>query len=542
MFRTLALAAAAALAASACGVDPSVTAQRADRIAPGIDAPVFEPGPGTDPPASTAPTGAPSTSAAEPPIGATADPQDAEPPATTPPDTDPPQTAPTIEPPPFDPAAIDFGPAKPPQPYDQFLLTTINDIEAWWTAQFPVVYGGTFEPLAGRVIAAYPGRPDDIPGCGTPRTTYDEVREFAAFYCAVGDFIVYDDADGGLLADLADRFGPATIAIVLAHEYGHAIQFRIGALERSLPTVTTEQQADCFAGAWSARAAGGIANGLQFTDADVRAGLISMLEVRDPVGLNQLSAGGHGSGFDRVGAFQVGFLDGPGRCAQLLDDPLPLSPGDYLSVEDSVRGGNAPWGYDDQQLFQMLPTDLNLYWDADVAATAATFDPLSLVAVQSAAETGCDRLGPLFEFGAALCLDDDQDQRVMINEPAAFELYRQELYGDFSVGYLLGVAWAEAAQRSLDSQAAGEDRALLNDCMAGAWVQTNVEVGLTLPQPRHPDRNTSISPGDLDETVRTMILVGDSTADENDVGTPFEKVAAFRDGLLGGLDACLARL
>ena len=44
--------------------------------------------------------------------------------------------------------------------------------------------------------------------------------------------------------------GPAVLGVVLAHEYGHTIQERIGALDRPLATVVTEQQADCFAGIW----------------------------------------------------------------------------------------------------------------------------------------------------------------------------------------------------------------------------------------------------------------------------------------------------
>ena len=95
-------------------------------------------------------------------------------------------------------------------------------------------------------------------------------------------------ATSGLLAQLADNFGAGTIGIVLAHEYGHAIQQRSGVLRQNLPTVTTEQQADCFAGAWAGRAARG-EGGITFSDADVRAGLIAMLEVRDPVGIDQFA-------------------------------------------------------------------------------------------------------------------------------------------------------------------------------------------------------------------------------------------------------------
>ena len=40
-----------------------------------------------------------------------------------------------------------------------------------------------------------------------------------------------------------------------------------------------------------------------------------MITVRDPIGIDQLEPGGHGSAFDRVGAFQTGFTEGAARCA-----------------------------------------------------------------------------------------------------------------------------------------------------------------------------------------------------------------------------------
>ena len=47
-----------------------------------------------------------------------------------------------------------------------------------------------------------------------------------------------------------------------------------------------------------------------------------------------------------------------------------------------------------------------------------------------------------------------------------------------------------------------------------------------------------MSPGDLDEAVRTAILIGDLDADDNVLGSPFEKIDSFRDGVIGGLNAC----
>ena len=156
--------------------------------------------------------------------------------------TDPIDTTPLV----VDGDAINFGSAKPARDYDDFLLATITDLDVWWSEMYPLVYGEAWQPLVGDVYAAYPQRPDDLPGCGEPRTRYRDVQEFVAFYCGLGDFIVYDDGQDGLLSELADNFGAGTIGIVLAHEYGHAIQSRSGVLDRNLPTVTTEQQADCL--------------------------------------------------------------------------------------------------------------------------------------------------------------------------------------------------------------------------------------------------------------------------------------------------------
>ena len=47
----------------------------------------------------------------------------------------------------------------------------------------------------------------------------------------------------------------------------------------------------------------------------------------------------------------------------------------------------------------------------------------------------------------------------------------------------------------------------------------------------------SVSAGDLDEAVRSFLLLGEGV-DPDEQGTAFERVAAFRDGFLDGLDGC----
>ena len=109
---------------------------------------------------------------------------------------------------------VDVGDSKPPREYDPFIAAALADLQQWWSQTYPQVYGEPFQPLDGGVIAAYPTRSDPIPGCGEPETTYQEVNEFAAFYCPLGDFMVYDDGDDSLLGALAGEFGPSVMGVV----------------------------------------------------------------------------------------------------------------------------------------------------------------------------------------------------------------------------------------------------------------------------------------------------------------------------------------
>lgn len=450
---------------------------------------------------------------------------------------------------------VDFDDGKPARDYDGFLGVALTDIDQWWTRVFPEVYGEPFVPLEGGVYAGYPERRTDLPGCGEPTTDYDDLAQFVAFYCEFGDFMVYDDDNADVLAPLAEEFGPAVMGIVLAHEYGHAIQSRIGALDRRLATIITEQQADCFAGAWTGQAYRGESELLRLGDADVRAGLIAMLSVRDPVGTNQFVPGGHGSAFDRVGAFQVGFLDGPARCAELLDEPLSLVPNEFqpLSVDAQLEGNAAydcndlrDLGFSEEFIAACTPApefladDLNEFW---ATATGGTFPTVQVLPTDDLSSVDCPDPIVLADE-AFLCASTDT---VVYDEPAVLELYRE--FGDFTLGYFYGIAWAEVAQRQIESPLVGEERALLNDCFTGAWVR-DITPDANGRTPRGQDTDgdglqdtgISSSPGDLDEAIRMAILEGDDGANVDQVGTPFEKIAALRVGALGGLTACQSEL
>jgi predicted metalloprotease len=168
----------------------------------------------------------------------------------------------------------------------------------------PGLYGVEFEPIAD--IIAYDVRNDDLPECGgrvLERTTY----EFA-FYCQPDDFIGWDNAR--FFPALYERFGDFAVALVIAHEWGHAIQQRAGI---SGATIDEEMQADCFAGAW----ANSILNGdsdLVLSAGDLDEAIAGFLVFRDAPGTPQSDPGAHGTAFQRVAAFRDGVVDGVREC------------------------------------------------------------------------------------------------------------------------------------------------------------------------------------------------------------------------------------
>lgn len=527
---------AAGLTVAACGVDRDVVAIDASPIpiAPAPDEPTVSQPATRDStvPASPTPTSTPTSP----------------PPSTSPPPTAPESTLPPIVEPQLEvdiPLAdvVDVDPGKPPRDYDTFVAVALTDIQRWWTEQYPVVYGVPFEPLRGGVYAGYPERESDLPGCGNEVITiYEDLQNFVAFYCQFGDFMIYDDDSVDVLRPLADEFGPAVMGIVLAHEFGHAIQARNGGLDQGLPTIITEQQADCFAGAWTGQAYGGDSPLVRLGDRDIRAGLIAMLSVRDPVGTDQFVAGGHGSAFDRVGAFQEGFVQGPARCAELLDEPLQLMPNAFQSVVDFERGGNASYDCSDDPSPECRPApeflaeDLDHYWGTTLDGG---FEPVTTRAVDGPDLAGCADAVRLADE-LVVCATE---RTVVFDEPAVRELYDE--FGDFTIGYFYGIAWAELVQRQLGRELTGEARALDRDCLTGAWVR-DITPDARGSTPRQadtdgdgePDSTVSSSPGDLDEAIRMAILEGDDGFDVDQVGSAFEKIAAFRVGVLGGLAAC----
>lgn len=412
---------------------------------------------------------------------------------------------------------------------DRLLAAAISDIGEWADDVLDTVYGIEDTVVTGGIHAGHPDRREPLPGCGEDETDYDDLTEYVALYCRGADFVAVDAGDAGLLGRLVAEHGPMTIAVVIAHEFGHAIQDRIGALDRRLATVVTEQQADCLAGAWLGRTATGGSTSLR-TGADaVRAGLIALINVRDPLGIATTTPGGHGTAFDRVGAFQDGFSGGADACAPLLDAPRDLMPNEFTSFDDYLRAGNAPYDCSSDPdpgcspSWEFLGADLDEFWSL-AADRAVALVPVPIDTRRSGIVDDCPDATAVDDV-IAVC---SSDATVRFDESLVRPLYDE--IGDFSLGYLLGAAWVESV---LGPPAAGEDaagRVLRRDCLVGVWV-----ADITTGRRRDPRRASAVvtSPGDLDEAITTII-----TLDAGGGPDAVERIDAFRSGVLDGPAAC----
>lgn len=433
---------------------------------------------------------------------------------------------------------VDFGERGPAHPeYDGFLTAAFGDVQDFWAEAYPEVYGEAWVPLEGGIFAAYPDRVAPIPGCGKETSTYEDVYEGTAFYCRLGDFMAYDDEQG--LPGLVDSLGREAVAIVLAHEFGHAIQFRTG--EFGQPTILKEQQADCFAGAWVAHAASGASDVISLDDRAIRAGLVAMLQIADPImsdGTSPLeSANPHGTGFDRVGAFQDGFEGGAQRCSTFFSESridslidIPFEPGDPNAGNLPLVDPNPDPTNGASDIITLIPAGLDLFWTELATANNVAFTPPTFVAFPNAGPyptcAGID--SGLWPKSVRYCA---QDNTIYWDEDYAFGLSVNPVTGDMSVGYLFANAYSDAIQTALRGTKTGEARALMNDCLSGAWVASIIP-------PAPETSKVYLSAGDLDEAIIIAIALSDQSTDTNVNGSAFEKVDAFRTGVLGGLNVC----
>jgi predicted metalloprotease len=189
---------------------------------------------------------------------------------------------------------------------------SVSDLEEFWKFAFPDVFDGELTPV--NELFSWDSDAYDGTFCG--ETTEGLVN---AGFCETDGTIGWDRTV--LMPSLRNAYGDMAITMVLAHEYGHAIQKMAGINPRGVPTLVSEQQADCFSGVYLRWVAEGKSPRFTLNTGDGLNNLLAaMISFRDPV-LSEdegYSVGDeHGSAFERISAFQFGFTDGAAACASI---------------------------------------------------------------------------------------------------------------------------------------------------------------------------------------------------------------------------------
>jgi predicted metalloprotease len=403
-------------------------------------------------------------------------------------------------------------------PVDEQASSALADLETYWAERFPDVFGQEFEPLAGGYFSVDPGDVDPgvYPrgvGCGAdPREA-----ENNAFYCQApqapnSDAITYDRAFLGELAAEHGRFLPA---LVMAHEFGHAVQARVGMPDAS---ITTETQADCLAGAWTAWVAAGEAAHSRLREPELDELLRGYFLLRDPVGTSSAEESAHGSYFDRVSGFQDGFDGGPETCRDEFGPDRVFTQGEFTSDADFYRGGNTSYA----NVLGIVDTSLPAVWEQ---AFGDLFDERFQPPEIERFDGEAPACAPDPDRDLVFCPDEDvvAFDEADLTRPA----YR---LGDFAVATAAAIPYSLAVREQLDLSFDDEDGVRSALCLTG-WYAAKVY--------NRQAPGVEISPGDLDESVQFLLTYGNDPDVIPDVAlSGFQQVDLFRAGFLQGLPAC----
>lgn len=410
---------------------------------------------------------------------------------------------------------------------DKLALLSVNDLQEFWKKEFSFKKG-SFEAITN--LFSYNSEDPSSPRlCGSP--TYDEPN---AFYCHRNRMMAWDR--GAFLPAGQKYFGDISVPGVIAHEYGHAIQRMADLVGLFTPTIVFEQQADCFAGTYMRWVAEGSSPRFAMSTGDglnhVLAGLIV---IRDPIYKEKDSdmlKNGHGTGLDRVTAFQMGFTSGAQACAAIDYDNVKERRGDLpmsLQVDESGGTQSSEATIDKDTIATLaeflavtfkLQKEPTISYDTSTTCSDATATPPASYCPST--NTIAIDLDKLKEMGSAA----NESKRVLLQgDNTAFSIVMSR--------YMLALQHQKAGF-DLNSTAA----AMRTACLTGV-AQRKMAEPVSLPS----GKNLLLAAGDLDEAIAGLLTNGLVASDVNGKAVPagFTRILAFRAGLLGDTDRCLSR-
>lgn len=405
---------------------------------------------------------------------------------------------------------------------DKLATLAVNDVTEFWAKSYAESFRGSFTAVDD--LVSYDSEDPSSPAiCGGE--TYGNPN---ALFCPRDDLIAWDRT---VLVPLGQHFfGDASIAALLSHEYGHAVQGMAKITDDATPTIVSEQQADCLAGTYVRWVAEGRSPRFELSTGDgLNHVLAGVLTLRDPTYgpadapyLEQ----GHGTALDRISAFQMGFTSGASECAAIDMDEITQRRGDLPLTLPQESSGEKASG--DVAMTEDVVTSLvNVLGTVFQPTTAPTlsFDPPSCAdARPSPPASYCPQSNTIFV---------DMPGLVELGKPADRQDYSL-LQGDDTALSVVTSRYALAVEhergQSLDSAVA----ALRTACLTGVAQRAMSE-----------DQSLALmlTAGDLDEAVAGLLTNGLVASNVNGETVPagFTRIIAFRSGLGGDAQLCNAR-
>jgi predicted metalloprotease len=407
---------------------------------------------------------------------------------------------------------------------DKLSLLSINDIEEYWKSVYSQSLKGTFTPVSQMV--SY-----DSDNRRSPIVCYNETYKLVnAFFTSRCNLIAWDR---GVFMPVAQRyFGDMSVNGVLAHEFGHALQQMAKLVTRRDPTIVREQQADCFAGVYLYWVADGKSPRFTLSTADgldhVLAGIIT---TRDPVmDADTQNDDEHGSALDRISAFQTGFINGASGCAAINKQEIEQRRGD-------------------------LPTTLRVDPSAgtETGEVPINEDTLSTL-MELLGKIFSPKNPPTLSYKPADCPDAKPSppasycpatNTIVVDLPAlatagkvAAENEHTLPQGDDTALSIVMSRYALAVQHERGLAMQSPWTALRTACLTGV-VHRKMAEPIELPS----QKQLVLTAGDLDEAVSGLLTnhMVASDADGTSVPAGFTRIAAFRGGVTGDMDACYSR-
>ncbi|MEW2483359.1 neutral zinc metallopeptidase [Mycobacterium sp. NPDC049093] len=407
---------------------------------------------------------------------------------------------------------------------DNLAASAVSDLEEYWSDAYSEAFEGEFQPV--RALISWDAESFDGGFCGME--TYGLVN---AAFCKPDRTIGWDR--GVLMPGLRQQNGDMGAVMVLAHEYGHAIQQQAGLVNRKTPTLVAEQQADCLAGSYMRWVAQGDSPRFSLSTADgLNKLLAAVIAFRDPllteaearVGIDE-----HGSAFERISAFQFGFTDGPAACAAIDVKEINQRRGDLPVLLPEDQSGDL---------------DITEHWVRSmVDALNILFKPASPPRLDFRPEAAADCANARPSPPASYCPDTNTIV-VDLAEMQALATPSDEVdVGDLAGGdntafSVLISRYALALQHAQGLVLDNAEAALRTACLTGVATAKMIKP-VNLPN----GDTILLTAGDVDEAVSGILTNGLAASDVNGESVPsgFARIDAFRVGILGDEQRCLKR-